>query len=489
MVIKEILAKIDYVDFTGNIDYKVNNITYNSKKADSKTIFAAIRGFKQDGHLFIDDAKKNGCKVILCEEIVQPEEGISYILVKNTRISMADVSFLLKKPNDNINIIGVTGTNGKTSITYLLKTIYDYNDKKSGVIGSMGVVIGDKRKPLDNTTPESPDLHDLINKMKSNKIDNCFMEVSSHSTELFRVNNLKFKVGIFTNLTEDHLILHKTMENYYQAKKKFFYQCDCCIINIDDDYGYRMYNELTSEGLNTISYSSVKKSDYIIEDIYINKEGSKFLLKTPGKAYQVNLKTPGLFSIFNNVGAIITANQEGIEIENCIEALEQYNGVEGRFEFIQTRLDCTIIVDFAHTPDGLERVMEAINQFATGRKVVLFGAQGERDKARRSKMGEVAGKYCDLVILTADNPVNEDPIEICKEIIRGVEKYHKNYIIIIDREEAVHYLIKNYCSNDTILLAGKSTEYYQMVKDEKIPYFEKEVALQAINEMEATLEK
>jgi len=485
MVIKDILGNIDYLDFTGNPDYKVNAVTYNSKKADAKTIFAAIRGFKKDGHSFIDDAIKFGCKVILCEEITSSREGISYILVENTRISMADISFLLKSPNENIKLIGVTGTNGKTSITYLLKEIYDYNKIESGVIGSMGVMIGNSRKPLDNTTPESPDLHDLINEMKFNGIKNCFMEVSSHATELFRVKNLRFKTGIFTNLTEDHLILHKTMENYYQAKKKFFYQCECCIINIDDDYGARLHNELSSDGLNLISYSSGETSDFIIKDIFTDKNGSRFRLTNSGKSYLIDLKTPGTFTIFNNVAAIIAANQEGIEIENCIEALEQNRGVEGRFEFIETSLNCTIIIDFAHTPDGLEKVLETISQFATGRVIVMFGAQGERDKARRAKMGAVAGKYCDFIMLTADNPVNEDPLEICKEIISGVEKYHKNYMTIIDREKAIHYLIKNYCADDTILLAGKSTEYYQMIGDKKIPFFEKKIAMQAVKEAEA----
>jgi UDP-N-acetylmuramoyl-L-alanyl-D-glutamate--2,6-diaminopimelate ligase len=313
------------------------------------------------------------------------------------------------------------------------------------------------------------------------------MEVSSHSTELYRVKNLGFKAGIFTNLTEDHLIFHETMENYYQAKKKFFYQCDYCIINIDDDYGKRMYNELKAEGFNLISYSSEADSDFFINDIVIDKRGSRFSLNSAGKAYEIEIKTPGKFNVYNYVGAMIAANLQGIDLKTCIDALESIRGVEGRFEFLETRLDCTIILDFAHTPDGLEKVMETINQFAKGRKIVLFGAGGERDKARRSLMGEVAGRYCDFVMLTSDNPINEDPKEICREIAKGVEKYHNRHMTIIDREEAVRYLIKNYEPDDTILLAGKSTEPYQMVGNKKIPYFEKTIALKAIKEMEDRL--
>jgi UDP-N-acetylmuramoyl-L-alanyl-D-glutamate--2,6-diaminopimelate ligase len=487
MKIEELLTQIDYLNFSGDPSYEVSNITYNSKKADAYTIFAAIRGFKQDGHLFINEAKRNGCKVFLCERLADPEEGVSTILVNNSRSTMADISYLLKNPNENISLTGVTGTNGKTSITYLLKKIFDHYRVESGVIGSMGVLIGNRKQPLENTTPEAPDLHDLINEMKKRNITHCLMEVSSHATELFRVKKLKYLTGIFTNLTEDHLILHKTMENYYQAKKKFFYQCEGCIINTDDHYGARLYKELTSDGLNVISYSSDKASDYVIKDIRTDRTGSVFNLLTAGCSYRINLRTPGTFNVYNNVAAIAAAARAGFEITGSISALEQNRGVEGRFEFIETKLDCTVIVDFAHTPDGLEKVMETIEQFATGRKVVMFGGQGERDRARRAKMGEVAGRHCDFIMLTPDNPVNEDPSAICREIITGVEKHHKNHMTIIDREQAIHYLIKNHQPGDTILLAGKSTEYYQMIGDRKVPFFEKKIAQQAIKEAEAAL--
>lgn len=484
MRLRELLEKINFIEFSGDVDLVVNNITYDSRKADEYTIFSAIRGFKKDGHEFIPSAFDKGCRVVLCESVTDRIDGISYIVVKNSRSAMADISYALNMGGVDIDLIGVTGTNGKTSITYLLKNIYEFNDLSVGVIGTMGALIGDEKISLDNTTPESPDLHNILKAMAKDGIRHCFMEVSSHSTELHRVRNLKFSLGIFTNLTEDHLIFHKTMENYYQAKKKFFYQCEKSIINIDDPYGKRLFFELKQDKKNVVSYSAEEKADYFIDNIEIDRTGSRYNLHFGSEKHYVNLQTPGKFNIYNYTAAIAAGAESGLNIDHCIKALESIKGVEGRFEFVDSTLECTVILDFAHTPDGLEKVMETINQFATGRKVVLFGAQGERDIARRALMGEVAGKYCDFVMITSDNPVYEEPMNICLEIVKGIEKYHDNYMIILDREEAINYLIENYQQDDTILLAGKSTEPYQMIEDRKVPYNEKQIAINAIRKKE-----
>ncbi|MDP3387968.1 MAG: UDP-N-acetylmuramoyl-L-alanyl-D-glutamate--2,6-diaminopimelate ligase [Eubacteriales bacterium] len=484
MVVREILKIIDYLEFSGDSSLVADNITYDSRKTDSNTIFSAIKGFKKDGHQFINSAFENGCRVVLCESIPDRIEGMSYIVVQNSRSAMADISYALNMKGLDMDLVGVTGTNGKTSITYLLKSIYEFSGLSAGIIGTMGALLGDKKISLDNTTPEAPDLHNILKAMATEGIKHCFMEVSSHSTALFRVKNLKFSLGIFTNLTEDHLIFHETMENYYQAKKKFFYQCEKSIINIDDPYGKRLFGELTHDGKSVVSYSAEEKADYLIDNIEIDRTGSRFNLQIGQKKYYVNLRTPGKFNVYNYTAAIATGVEAGLNAEYCIKALEAIKGVEGRFEFVDTTLDCTVILDFAHTPDGLEKVMETINQFATGRKVVLFGAQGERDIARRALMGEVAGKFCDFVMITSDNPVYEDPMKICLEITKGIEKYHDNYKIILDREEAIDYLIENYQHDDIILLAGKSTEPYQMIEDRKVPYDEKRIALSAIRKKE-----
>lgn len=487
MIIRRILEKIEYIDFKGDENIEIDDITYDSRKTDENTMFSAIKGFEKDGHGYIKDACQNDCKVVLCENIPEQGRGCSYILVEDTRKTMSDISYLLHKPDEGLNLIGVTGTNGKTSTTYILKNIYDSNTIKSGIIGTMGAIIGEKKEKLNNTTPESPDLHRLMNKMKAEDIKNCFMEVSSHSTELYRVENLRFKCGIFTNLTKDHLVFHKNMENYYQAKKKFFYNCSLSIVNIDDEYGMRLYNELKVEGINVKGFSLEYDCDYKISNCKIGKDESRFHLLFDGQEHEVRINTPGMFNVYNYTGALIAAMEQGIDIVDIIDSYKNYSGVIGRFEFLPTKLECSIILDFAHTPDGLEKVMETVNQFATGRKIVMFGAGGGRDVSRRSLMGEVAGKYCDFVMITADNPRYEDPVSICKEIAEGVSRYHDNYMIIVDREKAIDYLIKNYEKDDVILLAGKSTEPYQVVEDNKVPHFERELAMKSIESTEKLL--
>ncbi|SHI74046.1 UDP-N-acetylmuramoylalanyl-D-glutamate--2,6-diaminopimelate ligase [Dethiosulfatibacter aminovorans DSM 17477] len=489
MRVKGILNNIEYCDFKGDENVDITDITYDSRKADPNTVFAAIKGFERDGHEYIKDACSNGCRVVLCQDMPEEIDECTFIRVGDTRKAMSDISYLMQRPDEGLNLIGVTGTNGKTSTTYILKKIFDHQGIMSGIIGTMGAVIGEKKVKLNNTTPESPDLHNLMNRMKDEGIENCFMEVSSHSTELYRVKNLKFKSGIFTNLTKDHLVFHKNMENYYQAKKKFFYNCELSIVNMDDEYGMRLYRELREEGINVRGFSMQEDCHYRISNCRINKDESRFLISFNGEDHEVKINTPGMFNVYNYTGALIAALEYGIDIEDIIKAYDLSSGVVGRFEFLPTKLDCTIILDFAHTPDGLEKVMETIDQFATGRKVVMFGAGGGRDIARRALMGKVAGRYCDFVMITADNPRYENIIDICNEIAGGVKEYHNNYMIIEDRGEAIDYLIKNHEKDDVILLAGKSTEPYQVVEDRKVPHFERELAMKSIESAEKQMKE
>jgi UDP-N-acetylmuramoyl-L-alanyl-D-glutamate--2,6-diaminopimelate ligase len=389
------------------------------------------------------------------------------------------------RPSEKINITGVTGTNGKTSTTYLLKGIYDYLGEKSGIIGTMGVLIDEKKIKVDNTTPEAFDIQHYLSMMLEKDVSHCFMEVSSHALELNRVDDVSIDVGIFTNVTRDHLDFHKTMENYYQAKKKLFHLTKVNnIINVDDPYGDRLYKELKSEGVQAISIGIENDADIKASNLNTTMNGTAFDLDILGTIKKVHVNTPGTFSVLNSLGAFGAAYVLGANVDDIIEALAQIKGVTGRFEMIPNKLDCTIILDFAHTPDGLQKVMDTINEFAEGRKIVMFGAGGERDSARRAPMGEIAGKYCDLSILTSDNPRFEDPYEICKEIAQGVEKYNGEYKIIIERDEAIYYAIDNCRSKDVILLAGKSTEPYQDMGIEKVPYDETMIAIQTIKEVE-----
>jgi UDP-N-acetylmuramoyl-L-alanyl-D-glutamate--2,6-diaminopimelate ligase len=270
------------------------------------------------------------------------------------------------------------------------------------------------------------------------------------------------------------------MDEYYKAKKELFYKAGISIINLDDEYGKKMYDELKMENRKVFGYSIDRPSDFKAEIKETSIEGTKFNLAYGDTNIEIEINTPGKFSVYNTLASIIAAKLSGIEIENIKNSLKNLKGVVGRFEIVPTTLDCTVILDFAHTPDGLEKIMETIDEVAVGRKVVMFGAGGERDISRRSLMGEVAGKYCDYCYLTSDNPRYEDPESICKEIAEGVKKYHDNYKIIIDREEAIKYIIDNYQKDDIILFAGKSTEPYQVIEDKKVPYNERDIALKAI---------
>lgn len=487
MEIKVILKDINYENYFGDNNIEIKHITCDSKKVLEGDMFVAIKGFTADGHKFIKDAIKSGASVIMCEYI--PDDVVeksNFLLVKSSRASMAAVANIIyNKPSEKINIIGITGTNGKTSTTYLLKGIYDCLGEKTGIVGTMGTIIDDEKIKISNTTPESCDLQYFFSKMVERNVEHCFIEVSSHAMELNRVDDVSIDVGIFTNLTRDHLDFHKTMENYYLAKKKLFYKTKINnIINVDDSYGKRLYEELINDNVPAISYAIENEADIKASNLVTTMIGTSFDLKINGNTKKMHVNTPGKFSVLNSLGALGAAYALGVNVDNIIEALSVIKGVKGRFEIIENNLDCTIILDFAHTADGLEKVLETINEFAQGRKTVLYGAGGERDISRRAPMGEVAAKYGCISILTSDNPRFEDPYDICMEIAKGVLKYKGDYKIIIDREDAIYYAIDNSRSKDVILLAGKSTEPYQDMGVEKIPYDEGTIAKRAIKQIE-----
>ncbi|MFA9423037.1 MAG: UDP-N-acetylmuramoyl-L-alanyl-D-glutamate--2,6-diaminopimelate ligase [Sedimentibacter sp.] len=487
MEIRNLLKEIDYENYIGNDNEEITGITNDSRKAEKGIIFVAIKGYTSDGHKFIESAIKNGASAVMCEYIPdEVKETSNFIVVKSPRESMAPTANIVYgRPSEKINITGVTGTNGKTSTTYLLNGIYEYLGEKTGIIGTMGVLINDEKTKIDNTTPEAADIQRYLAKMLENKISHCFVEVSSHALELNRVDNVSIDVGIFTNLTRDHLDFHKTMENYYLAKKKLFYKTKTNnIINVDDPYGNRLYKELVQDGVKAISIGIDNEADIKASNLVTAMSGTTFDLNVLGIQKKVHVNTPGKFSVLNSLGALGAAYVLGVHIDEIIAALETIKGVKGRFEIIENKLDCTIILDFAHTPDGLQKVMDTINEFAKARKIVMFGAGGERDLSRRGPMGEISGKYCDLSILTSDNPRFEDPYDICMEISKGVEKVGGKFTIIVERDKAIYYAIDNCKSKDVILLAGKSTEPYQDMGTEKIPYDEGTIAKLAIRDVE-----
>ncbi len=487
MDIKSLLQQIDYESFSGDENTTIRGITNDSRKVSGGDVFVAIKGYTSDGHKYIPDALKNGASTVICAEVPDNSRTLgNFICVNNPRRTLASAANIIYgHPSEKLNISAVTGTNGKTSTTYLLKGIYDYLGHKSGIIGTIGVLVENEKVKVDNTTPEASDLQKYFAKMVQKNVDHCFIEVSSHALELNRIDDINIDVGIFTNLTRDHLDFHKTMENYYQAKKKLFYIAKINnIINVDDSYGLRLYKELKEDGINAVSVGIENDADIKASNLKTTMKGTSFDLNICGTVKKVHVNTPGKFSVLNSIGALGAAYALGADIDKIIEGLANIKGVTGRFEMIENNLDCIIVLDFAHTPDGLQKVMETINEFAEGRKIVMFGAGGERDSARRAPMGEIAGKYCDLSILTSDNPRFEDPYEICSEIATGVKKYNGKYEIIIERDKAIYYAIDNSKSKDVILLAGKSTEPYQDMGVEKVPYDEGTIAKNAIIQVE-----
>lgn len=483
MLLQTLITEINTLKIIGSTHIDIKAITHDSRKTTTNSLYCAIKGFSVNGHAYIDEAIDRGAVAILCTDLPHNIiNSITYIQVTDVKEAMAIFSHHLHgQPSNQIHMTGITGTNGKTSITRLLKHIYQYASKKIGTIGTLGITIGNEELPTSHTTPESTDLHATLGLMAKRKIQNCFMEVSSHALDLRRVDQVNFRTGIFTNLTPDHLCFHGTMEAYYQAKKKLFYMTkDMNIINIDDAYGQRLYEALLKDGRPVISYAIDKEADYRGHILSTNATGTTFLLVTKSAEMTITIKTPGKFSVYNHLAAIASAHQDHLCLDQIVDSLEFSSGADGRFELLTKSEDFHVVLDFAHTPDGLENVLNTVAEFTTGRRIVVFGAGGNRDHSRRYPMGQVAGKLADYCILTTDNPRHENPLTICQEIAEGVKENHPNFKIILDRQEAVKHAISTAKRGDTVLLAGKAYEYYQVVGDQKVFYDEKEIALKAL---------
>jgi len=475
--------KIDMVK--GNIDIEITGIEQDSRKIKNGYMFVAIDGFTVDGHKYINDAIENGANCIVLEKNIEiKDEDITVIKVEDTQLALARFSSIFYgEPSQKLNLIGVTGTNGKTSITYLIKAIFDAQKEKTGIIGTMGTIVDEKHLDNINTTPDSLTIQKYLNAMVETGTKYCAMEVSSHALALNRVENMDFQLAIFTNLTEDHLDYHSTMENYYKSKLILFNKSKKCnIINIDDFYGKRILKEVENT-VPIITYGIDEKAEIYATDIVLSSKGVKFILNTKKGSIPINLNLLGKFSIYNALAAAACGIFYDLDLEIIKKGLESVTGIKGRFEMIPLDEDYTVIIDFAHTPDGLEKVLTTIDQFAEGRKIVLFGAGGNRDKKKRPIMGETVAKHADLCIVTSDNPRYEDPDEIIEDILVGINKANGNYIAITDRREAIEYALTNAKPKDIILLAGKGHETYTIIKDKTIPFDEKEIVLDILRNM------
>ena len=454
-------------------DLDITSIAYDSRKVVEGGVFVCIKGYETDGHKFAQAAVANGAAVIVAEDKVDVDIPVVY--VENSRRAIAELACtLFGEPSKKLSLVGITGTYGNTTITYLIKSILEAANKRVGIIGTNQNIIGDKVLLTKSTTPTTPnalELQQLFTEMVHYGAEYVVMEVSSHALELDRVYGCEFDVGVFTNLTQDHLDFHKTMENYLNAKEKLFELSKKGVVNFDDDGGKTIVN---NGDCNCILKTGLGEGcDLRAENIKITSRGSQFDMVYNGKTYPAMVAIPGKFSVYNALCAAGAALQLGIDIDTVIKGLASATGVVGRVEVVPTDTDYTVIIDYAHTPDGLMNIINCVKGFAEGRVITLFGCGGDRDNTKRPIMGEIAGNLSDYSIITSDNPRTENPEAIVKEIEEGIKKTNGKYITITDRREAIGYALDMAKPNDVIILAGKGQETYQIIGREKFDFDER----------------
>lgn len=475
MLLSELLKGIDTKSNFN--DTEITDITDNTAKLCEGCVFVCIKGAHFDGHSAAEEAVNKGARAVVAEYDTGVE---NQILVKNTRdaYSLLCANFY-GNPSEKLHLIGITGTNGKTTTTYLLKHLLeDTIGAKVGLIGTNGNMIGSEFIHTERTTPESFELQQLFAEMKSAGCTHVVMEVSSHSLVLSRVAGIDFAVGAFTNLTQDHLDFHHTMDEYAAAKAMLFSVCRVGCINIDDKWADNM---MKNAPCRLLTYSADgKEASLVAENIKLSAKGVSFTASCDGKRADVSLAIPGKFSVYNALNTIAVGLALGISLDDCAKAMKTAHGVKGRMELVPTDGDYTIVIDYAHTPDALENALKALRADHNGRLVALFGCGGDRDRTKRPIMGAIAADNADFVIVTSDNPRTEQPQSIIDEILVGLEGKKTEHIAICDRAEAIKWAIDNHRANDVILLAGKGHEDYQVVGHEKHHMDEREIVAEHI---------
>ena len=479
MKISELVKNAGCVSIEG-IDRDISEMSYNTSTVTDGCLFFCIEGYKTDGHLFAKKAVENGARAVVISKDVEVGNDITKIYVKDTRDAMAKMaSNFYGNPSSRLNIIGITGTNGKTTSTFMLKSILDEAGHKTALLGTIYNIIGDKTEIAKRTTPESLDLQKMFYEMVSAGIDTCIMEVSSHSLALKRVYGVNFKSCIFTNLTQDHLDFHKTMENYFKTKMMIFDNCEIASINMDDEYGTRASSMLSNRQIN---FGINNKCDIMAKDIKIKEDSTEFTLSYKNNDIPVIINMPGKFNVYNAIGCASVCIGLGITLDKIKDGLEKLKNVPGRSEIINTKKGFTIVIDYAHTPDGIVNILKTAREYTKGRLITVFGCGGDRDKTKRPKMGKAAGELSDFCIVTSDNPRSEDPKSIIDDILPGIEETHCNYVIIVDRIEAIRHAIKMGKYGDVIVIAGKGHETYQVLKDKTIHFDEREIVSAILKE-------
>jgi UDP-N-acetylmuramoyl-L-alanyl-D-glutamate--2,6-diaminopimelate ligase len=489
--LKDLLQDIECLSCAGDLNVELEKITHDTREVTPPSLFVAIPGLKTDGHKYIEEAIRKGAVAVIIENEYYQSEDYTWVRVANSRKGLAQLSSAFYgHPSRHMNIVGVTGTNGKTTITNLIASILEKANHRVGLIGTIHNRIGEEIIPVKHTTPEAPELQRLFKLFRDKGADYAVMEVSSHALDLYRVDNTEFDIAVFTNLTQDHLDYHETMERYLAAKSKLFSSLGqnsykkrrkFAILNADDPAG-EVLAERTM--VPVITYGVNNDADVKAENVKVSHEGVEFILNYTDQRLPVRLKLSGLFNVYNALAAISVGLIEGIPAEQIITVLENTASIPGRFEKVQnsSKGEYTVIVDYSHTPDSLSNCLKTARSFAKGRVIVVFGCGGDRDRGKRPLMGEIAGRFADLAIVTSDNPRTENPEAIIKEIIPGLEKGagNKNYYCLVDRKEAIFKAIEEARPEDVVIIAGKGHEDYQIIGTEVLPFDDREVAKEAL---------
>jgi UDP-N-acetylmuramoyl-L-alanyl-D-glutamate--2,6-diaminopimelate ligase len=485
MQLKNLVRAIAVRQIIGTLDREVESVAYDSRRVQSAGLFVALRGEKTDGHQFIEQAVDQGASVIVTER-EEKHPRATCIVVENTRIALADIAIAFyRRPAQRLKLAGVTGTNGKTTTAFLIKHICEQAGMRCGLIGTVRYEIGERILPATRTTPESLDLQELLAMIANASCRAAAMEVSSHALAQERTRGIEWDVAVFTNLSQDHLDFHGTMERYFEAKSRLFVELSrqekkrkpVAVVNIDDRYGEQLLGKI-DKNISTITYGMGVRANFRASNYRMEFAGTSYQLEARGRSYLVRLPLIGRFNVANSMAALAAANALGINLRQAILSLAKSPQVPGRLEIVPAKRQFQVFVDYAHTPDALLNVIKTLRELEPGRLVVVFGCGGNRDKLKRPLMAEVVDRHADYAIVTSDNPRKEDPAAIIADVEKGFhsDRYEK----IVDRTEAISRAIELAQPRDIVLIAGKGHENYQEFADNTIPFDDIQVARRAI---------
>ena len=472
-ILKNVKVKNEYTD------REVTDVTSDSRQVKEGFLFVCIKGASFDGHSVAQQMLDIGAVAVVCEYDLGVE---NQIIVDDTRKAYSPIcASFFGNPADSLKLIGLTGTNGKTTTTFLIKQILENVGKKVGLIGTVQNMVGDEVYPAHYTTHDPHELQSLFRKMVDAGCEYCIMEVSSQALAQGRVEGIHFHIGAFTNLTQDHLDYHKTWENYFESKKLLFKACDCAVTNLDDEYGLKIVDGC---GCRVVTYGvDNMKADFVARNVGFSANGVRYDL-VGEKMGRVSCPIPGRFSVYNSLCATSVALTLGVDFTDVLEAISKSNGVKGRIEVVPTpSQDYTVIIDYAHSPDGLENIISSLKEIANGRVVTVFGCGGDRDRTKRPKMGKIAAELSDFCVVTSDNPRSENPSAIIEDILEGMKDTATPYEVVENRKEAIAWAMKNAQPNDIILLAGKGHETYQILPTGTIHFDEREAVAEVLEEL------